>query len=68
MTKEEVLNKKGITYKTKFHVYDYLYKSILEAMEDHAISFAKWYSGMDKEKVERAYERYLVEQSNQEGE
>jgi len=35
MNPEEILKKKGITPKTKFHNYDYLYKSVLEAMEEY---------------------------------
>jgi hypothetical protein len=33
--KAEILKSKGITHKTKHHDYDYLYKSILEAMEEY---------------------------------
>jgi inorganic pyrophosphatase len=33
-----------------------------KAMEkDQIISFGEWYSGMEKEKVQRAYNRYLNE-------
>lgn len=30
-------------------------------MENEIINFATWYSGMEREKVERAYKRYLHE-------
>jgi hypothetical protein len=34
----------------------------IKAMEkEQIISFAAWYSGMEKEKVQRAYNRYLNE-------
>lgn len=33
-----------------------------KAMEkEQLISFVEWYSGMEREKVERAYQRYLKE-------
>lgn len=32
-----------------------------EIEKERIISFAEWYSGMEKEKVERAYQRYLNE-------
>jgi hypothetical protein len=36
-TKEEILEKKFfITEETKYHVWDYVYKSILSAMEEYA--------------------------------
>ena len=31
----EKLEKKGITKKSKFHVYDYLYKTIVDMMKDY---------------------------------
>jgi hypothetical protein len=31
--------------------------------EEDIVNFAQWYSGMDKEKVKKAYQRYLVEQN-----
>ena len=34
-TKEEILIKLGITEKTKFHNYNYLYKAILKAMQEY---------------------------------
>lgn len=34
MIPEEVLKKKGITSKTKYHSYDYLYNSIVEILND----------------------------------
>jgi len=34
-TIEERLKSKGITEKTKFHNYDYLYKSIVEIMQEY---------------------------------
>jgi hypothetical protein len=36
-------------------------QQIKDADHDRIIDFAKWYSGMDIEKVKRAYERYLRE-------
>lgn len=35
MTKEEILKAKGITKDTRHHDYDYLYRSVLEAMEEY---------------------------------
>ena len=35
-TAEEILLSKGITEKTKYHNYPYLYQSVLEAMEEYA--------------------------------
>jgi len=39
-----------------------------EVAKDASVSFGTWYSGMTKNKVEKAYERYLkeVNQPNQE--
>lgn len=34
-TIEQRLKEKGITDKTKFHNYDYLYKSIVKIMQDY---------------------------------
>lgn len=34
-TIKERLKAKGITEKSKFHNYDYLYKSIVEVMQDY---------------------------------
>lgn len=36
MTKEEILKTKNITSDTKYHNYNYLYNSILEAMQAYA--------------------------------
>lgn len=35
-TAEEILNSKNITPITRFHEYSYLYKSIIDAMEEYA--------------------------------
>ena len=40
-TAKEILRTKGITEKSKNHVYDYLYKSTIEAMEEYAQQFTK---------------------------
>ena len=68
---EEILKSKGITAKTKFHNYDYLYNSIKESIEEfgrlafeagrvevwHTISE---YSGFNKLKFTN-YEDFLKE-------
>jgi hypothetical protein len=36
-------------------------------MEKEIIDFAQWYSGMDRAKVERAYQRYLRETKSTKG-
>ena len=40
---------------------DLLFDLIIDLKKKQIISFAEWYSGMEKEKVERAYQRYLNE-------
>ena len=46
---------------------DSFYKAIgkldaeLKEAREETLNFTKWYSGMDKDKVERAYKRYLKE-------
>lgn len=40
---------------------DLLFDFIIDLKKEQIISFAEWYSGMEKEKVERAYQRYLNE-------
>ncbi len=38
-TIEQILKEKGITEKTKFHVYEYLYKSFIQACKDYKDQF-----------------------------
>ena len=53
----------------KFHLDDDEYiiietiraKACASKCEEEIIGFAKWYSGMEREKVESAYKRYLSE-------
>jgi len=42
---------------------EYEEDKILEAMCEHAIDFAIWYSGMDKVKVKKAYKRFVKEKT-----
>ena len=46
--KQEILKKRGITPATKHHDYDYLYKSVITAMEEYHLAKSK----------EEAEERY----------
>lgn len=41
--------------------FNKLLDQALEMDKEQIISFGEWYSGMEKEKVERAYQRYLKE-------
>lgn len=36
MNPQEILKSFGITEKTKYHVYEYLYTSVIKAMEEYA--------------------------------
>lgn len=56
-TIEERLKAKGITEKSKFHNYDYLYKSIIEIMQDYEKELE------EKEKIIETH-KWNIEQVN----
>ena len=61
-TREDILQSKGINQRTARHDYDYLYKSILEAMEEYHQQRS---AEEAVERYEKAREHYLFATSDE---
>jgi hypothetical protein len=60
---KQVLNARQLGFISN-QKFDELLEKAKQMEKERIISFAEWYSGMEKEKVERAYQRYLNETFN----